>query len=75
MNNNSGNIFRFRPSRQTLFSFLAVVMAGLLLLFIIYAIGFLLGNINVAFEMSGRGSPEQRFDIKGYEALKLQSQQ
>ncbi len=74
MNSLLANLSKFRFSRQTIFSILAVVMAGLLFAFIMFAIGFLLSNINVAFEISGRGSPEQRFDIKGFEALKLQSQ-
>lgn len=65
------SISKFRFSRQTLFSVLAVVMAALLISFIVYAIGFLLSNINIAFEISGRGAPEQRFDTKGFEALKL----
>ena len=63
----------FKLSRQAIFSILAIVMALLVLLFIIYSIGFLASSLDTAFDITGPGSPEERFDIKGYEALKLKS--
>lgn len=67
-------ILALRSSRQALFLTFAIVMITIIAAFAIFGVNFLARNVTTAFEISGRGVPEQRFDIKGFEALKLESQ-
>ena len=62
---------KMRMSRKALFSILAIVMIILVGSFVLYSVNFLVTNLNSALTAGNGTAPVQKFDIKGFEALKL----
>ena len=59
-------------SRRVLFSILAIAMIVGLGFFVVYAVTFLGENLNAALTAGTANTATEKFDIKGFEALKLQ---
>lgn len=59
-------------SRRALFSALAILMLVGLGVFVVYEVTFIATNLNTAISPGSGNTAVEKFDIKGFEALKLQ---
>ncbi len=62
---------KMRMSRKVLFSILAIAMIVLVGSFVLFSVNFLVTNLNTALTAGNGAVPAEKFDIKGFEALKL----
>ncbi|MCX6788588.1 MAG: hypothetical protein NTZ36_01750 [Candidatus Jorgensenbacteria bacterium] len=65
------NKIKFRISRRIVFTIMALIMVVLVGVFVVSQMTKLTNGLNKSFSTSESSSAPEKFDIQGFEALKL----